>query len=139
MVLTLAVMIMSGQGVFLTGLISLLSTRRFLRKAVAAKGSVSDIYEFIPTEARDYLFPCCIMTVQFWTEREESIEFQSHTFQGDPETDARSIPVLYDPNHPSQAKINSFEGLWFTSGLVMVIGAGFSLVFTSLFMLVLKQ
>jgi hypothetical protein len=86
-----------------------------------------------PTLPSDYLFPSYIVTVQFWTEQEESIEFQSYTFRGNPEIVARSIPVLYDPNHPSQAKIHSFEELWLTSGLVMVIGAGFSLVFTSLF------
>jgi hypothetical protein len=78
------------------------------------------------------------VTVQFWTEQEESRDFQSHTFQGHPETAARSIPVLYDPNHPSEAKIHSFEGLWLTSGLVMVIGAGLSLIFTDLFVSVLR-
>ena len=33
---------------------------------------------------------------------------------------AESIPVLSDPNDPSEAKIHSFEGLWLTSGLVML-------------------
>ena len=42
---------------------------------------------------------------------------------------AESIPVLSDPNHPSEAKIHSFEGLWLTSGLVMLVGAGLSLPF----------
>ena len=128
LVLTLGAMIISGPAIFLVGLISLFGTRTFLRKAASAKGRVSDIYEVIPTVASDCLFPSSIVTVQFWTEQEESIEFQSHTFQGNPETVARSIPVLYDPNHPSEAKIHSFEGLWLTSGLVMVIGAGLSLI-----------
>ncbi len=133
--LALAVMVISGPGIFLAGLLSLLGTQRFLCKAVAAKGGVSDIYEFMPTQASDYLFPSYIVTIQFWTEQEEFIEFQSYSFQGNPETVARSIPVLYNPNHPSQAKIHSFEGLWLTSWLAMVIGVGFSLVFTSLFVL----
>jgi Protein of unknown function (DUF3592) len=138
LVLTLGALIISGPGIFLAGLISLLGTRRFLRKAASAKGGVSDIYEVIPTGASDYLFPSRIVTVQFWTEQEESIEFQSHTFQGHPETVSRSLPVLYDPNHPSEAKIHSFEGLWLTSGLVMVLGAGLSLIFTGLFVSVLR-
>ena len=78
------------------------------------------------------------MSVQFWTEQEESIDFHSYTLQGNPETVARSIRVLYDPNHPSEAIIHSFEGLWLTSGLVMVLGAGFSLIFTDLFVSVLS-
>ena len=131
-------MIISGPGIFLAGLISLLDIRRFLRKAAPAKGRVSDIYEVTPTWASDCLFPGRIVSVQFWTEQEESIDFQSHTFQGHPETVARSIPVLYDPNHPSEAIIHSFEGLWLTSGLVMVIGAGLSLIFTDLFVSVLR-
>jgi hypothetical protein len=138
LVLTLGVMIISGPAIFLAGLISLLGTRAFLRKAASAKGRVSDIYEVIPAGASDCLFPSRIMTVQFWTEQEEFIELHSHTFQGNPKTVARSIPVLYDPNRPSEAKIHSFEGLWLTSGLLMVIGAGLSLLFADLFLSVLS-
>ena len=138
LVLTLGAMIISGPGIFLVGLISLLGTQRFLRKAAPAKGRVSDIFEVTPTGASDCLFPGRIVTVQFWTEQEESRDFQSHTFQGHPETVARSIPVLYDPNHPSEAKIHSFEGLWLTTGLVLMIGAGLSLLFTGLFVSVLR-
>ncbi len=138
LVLALGAMFIWGPAIFLAGLISLLVTRAFLRNAASAKGHVSDIYEVTPAEASDYLFPSRIVTVQFWTEQEESIEFQSPTFQGNPETAAGSVPVLYDPNRPSEAKIRSFEGLWLTSGLVMVIGAGFSLLFTGLFVSVLR-
>ena len=138
LVLTLGAMIISGPGIFLAGLLSLLSTRTFLRKAASAKGRVSNIFEVIPAGASDCVFPSRIVTVQFWTEQEEFIDFQSYTLQGNPETVARSIPVLYDPNHPSDAKIHSFEGLWLTSRLVMVSGAGLSLLFTSLFVSVLK-
>jgi uncharacterized protein DUF3592 len=138
LVLTLGVMIISGLGIFLAGLISLFGTRRFLRKAASAKGRVSDLYEIIPAGASDSLFSSRIVTVQFWTDQEESIDFQSSTFQDYPETVARSIPVLYDPNRPAEAKIHSFERLWLTSGLVMVSGAGLSLVFTGLFLSVLR-
>jgi hypothetical protein len=127
-----------GPTIFLAGLTSLFGTRGFLRKAASAKGRVSDLYEVIPTEASDCLFPSRIVTVQFWTEQEESIEFRSHTFQGSPETAAGSIPVLYEPNHPTEAKIRSFEALWLTPGLVMLLGAGLSLLFTDLFMSVLR-
>ncbi len=135
---TLAALFIWGPAIFLAGLISLFGTRRFLRKAASAKGRVSDLYEVTPAGASDCLFPSRIVTVQFWTEQEESIDFQCHTFQGNPETVARSIPVLYDPGYPSEAKIHSFEGLWLTSGLVIVLGAGLSLIFTGLFVLVLS-
>ena len=138
LVLTLGAMIISCPGIFLAGLMSLFGTQTFLRKAASAKGRVSNIFEIIPAGASDCVFPSRIVTVQFWTEQEESRDFQSHTFQGNPETVARSIPVLYDPNHPSDAKIHSFEGLWLTSRLVMVSGAGLSLLFTSLFLSVLR-
>ena len=127
-----------GPAIFLAGLIALLGTRTFLGKAASAKGRVSDIYEVIPAGTSDCLFPGRVVTVQFWTEQEESIDFQSHTFQDNPETVARSIPVLSDPNRPSEAKIHSFEGLWLTSGLVMVFGAGFSLIFMGLLVSVLR-
>jgi hypothetical protein len=137
-VLTLGAMSISGPGMFLAGFYLLLGTRTLLRKAAVAKGCVSDIYEVIPTEASDCFLPGRIVTVQFWTEQEESINFQSHTFQGYPETAARSIPVLYDPDHPSEAKIRSFEGLWLIPGLVMVLGAGLTLIFADLYMSVLS-
>ncbi len=138
LVLTLGAMFLWGPAIFLAGLISLLGTRRFLRKAASAKGRVRDIYEVTPAEASDYLFPSRIVTVQFLTEQEECIAFQSPTFQGHPETVDGSIPVLYDPNRPTEAKIHSFEGLWLASGLVLIIGAGLSLILTGLFVLVLR-
>jgi hypothetical protein len=110
----------------------------FFRKAASAKGRVSDIYEVTPAGTSDYLFPSGIVTVQFWTEQEKCIAFQSPTLQGNPETVARSIPILYDPNRPAEAKIHSFEGLWLTSGLVLIIGGGLSLIFTGLFVSVLR-
>jgi hypothetical protein len=127
-----------GPAIFLAGLMSLLGTRAFLRKAASAKGRVSDISEVTPAGASDYLFPSRVVTVQFWTGQEELIAFHSPTFQGNPETVARSIPILYDPNRPAEAKIHSFEGLWLTSGLVLMIGAGLSLLFTGLFVSVLR-
>ena len=136
--LTLGAISISGPGIFLAGLISLLGTRALLRKAAVAKGGIIDSYEITPTGTSDGLLPGRIVTVQFWTEQEESINFQSHTFQGNPETAARSIPVLYDPDRPSEAKIRSFEGLWLTPGLVMVLGAGLTLIFADLFILVLR-
>jgi hypothetical protein len=138
LVLALGAMTIWGPAIFLAGLISLFGTRAFLRKAASAKGRVSDIYEVTPAGASDCLFPGRIVTVQFWTEQEESIAFQSPTFQGNPETAAGSVPVLYDPKRPSEAKIHSFEGLWLTSGLVMMIGAGLSLLFTGLSVSVLR-
>lgn len=138
LVLALGAMFIWGPAIFLAGLTSMFGTRRFLRKAESAKGRVSDLYEVIPTEVSDSLFPSRIVTVQFWTEQEESIEFRSHTFQGNPETAAGSIPVLYNPNHPAEAKIRSIEGLWLTPGLVMVSGAGLSLTFMGLFVSVLR-
>jgi hypothetical protein len=137
--ITLGAMLIYGPGIFLVGLFSLLGTRTFLRNAVSAKGGVRAIYEMTPTGINDGLFfSSRIVTVQFWTEQEESIDFQSHTVWDNPEIAVRSIPVLYDPDHPSEARINSFEGLWFTSGLVIVIGAGLLLTCTVLFMSVLR-
>jgi Protein of unknown function (DUF3592) len=110
LVLTLGAMIISGLGIFLAGLISLFGTRRFLRKAASAKGRVRDLYEIIPAGASDSLFSSRIMNVQFWTDQEESIDFQSSTFRDYPETVARSIPVLYDPNRPAEAKSIRLKG-----------------------------
>ncbi|EFH86188.1 hypothetical protein Krac_7477 [Ktedonobacter racemifer DSM 44963] len=133
LVLTLVIVSLWGLVIFVTGLISLLGTRRFLRKAAFAKGHVSDIYDVVPAGESDQLFPCRIVTVQFWTEQEEAVEFQSHTFQGNPETATGLLPVCYDPAHPSEAKISSFEGLWLISGLLIATGVGFSLLCTGVF------
>ena len=73
LVLTLGAMIISGPGIFLAGLMSLLGTQTFLRKAASAKGRVNDIFGVIPTGASDCLFPSRIVTVQFWTERDRNL------------------------------------------------------------------
>ena len=138
LVLILGAIFLWGLALFLAGLISLLVTRAFLRKAASAKGRVSDISEVTPAGASDFLFSSHIVTVQFWTEQEECIAFQSPTFQSNPETVAGSVPVLYDPHRPAEAKIHSFERLWLTPALVLMIGAGLSLIFTDLFISVLR-
>lgn len=137
-VIAIGAMSMCGPGVFLAGVISLLGTRTFLRKAIVAKGSIGDIAEITPTGARESLLPGRIVTIQFWTEQEESITFQSHTFQTRPETAPRSIPVLYESGHPFEAKIHSFEGLWLAPGLIMVLGTGLTCIYIGLFGSVLK-
>ena len=81
LVLALGAMFMWGPAIFLAGLISLFGTRRFLRKAATAKGRVSDIYVVTLAGASDCLFPGRIVTVQFWTEQEESIDFQVLPFR----------------------------------------------------------
>ena len=138
LVLILGAIFLWGPALFLAGSISLLVTRAYLRKAASAKGRVSDINEVTPAGASGFLFSIHIVTVQFWTEQEEWIAFQSPSFQSNPETVAGSVPVLYDPNRPAEAKIHSFEGLWLTPGLVLMIGAGLSLIFTGLFVSVLR-
>jgi hypothetical protein len=45
---------------------------------------------------------------------------------------------VYDPNRPAEAKSPSNEGLWLTSALVMLLGAGLSLLSTGLFVSVLR-
>lgn len=138
LVFALGAMFIWASALFLAGLVSLLGTRKFLRTAASAKGRVSDIYEVTPTGASAFLFSGRLATVQFWTEQEQSIAFHSHTFQENPQTAAGSVPVLYDPKRPSEAKIRSFEGLWLMSGLVMVVGVGFLLLFADLFLSVLR-
>ena len=138
LVLSLGAMFLWSQAIFLVGLISLLRTRAFFRIAVSAKGRVSNIIDITPAGVSDCFFHSRIVTVQFWTEQEECIAFHSPTFQSNPETVTRSIPVLYNPNRPAEAKISSFEGLWLTSGLVLITGAGLSLIFIDLFMSILR-
>src|SRR5690349_17678443 len=132
LILSLGARLQRNIAIFLVGLISLLRTRAFFRIATSAKGRVSNIIDVTPAGTNDCFFHSRIVTIQFWTEQEEYIAFHSPTFQSNPETVARSIPVLCNPNRPTEAKIPSFEGLWLTSGLVLIIGTGLSLMFIDL-------
>ncbi|WP_126603086.1 DUF3592 domain-containing protein [Dictyobacter aurantiacus] len=98
---------------------------------------MNKIIDIVPEGEQDQIFPCRIMTIQFWTEQEESVEFQSYTFQQYSEAAMGWLPVRYDPARPARARVSSFEGLWLFPGLLIATGIGFSLLCTSVFVVIM--
>lgn len=39
-----------------------------------------------------------------------------------------SVRVLYDPQNPENARVNSFLGMWFTSTILIAVGSAFIIV-----------
>jgi hypothetical protein len=61
--------------------------------------------------------------IQFQTENGQLIEFISRVgYQGGGYRLKQSVPVLFNPDKPTDARINSFESLWLFSAVFLGIG-----------------
>lgn len=123
-----AVFVLVGAGLVVWGVISYNTTRTFVDRALSAPGRVVDTrrYETRGTsDSRDTI----VSVVAFSTPEGREIRFEGPDMNtmASPEL-GEEVTVLYDPENPTQARVDSFVGLWFVSTLLLVIGGGFVLV-----------
>lgn len=94
-----------------------LDSRQFVQEAEKASGTVIDFKERSSQDSYTYA-----PIVSYKTAANQTIEFVSSTSSNPPSHQAgETVDVLYIPNDPYDAEINSFFSLW-----------GISLVFLSL-------
>lgn len=65
--------------------------------------------------------------IEFDTPKGESVVFQSDTGRPLPTPEGTTVPVVYDPAHPSRAALATFRSLWMFPVLVAALGLPFLL------------
>lgn len=119
-------LIVMGVILLVAGLIWVYQTKNFLDKAVEAKGVIIDFVEEKTYEGVVYRF-----IIQFVDERtgeeitivtKAGIQPRTYAYQHSPEFLGQEIDILYDPENPHNAMINSFLDIWL--GPILVIGLG---------------
>ncbi len=108
----------------------------FVEKSLPATGTVIRFSEEFDQDS-DILF-CPI--VRFETKKGEIIEFKSKTSSKPPSYSVgENVSVLYDPNNPYNAEINSFISLWFAPILFLGFGIIFSGIGSFIFIARMKS
>ena len=100
----------------------------FINRASPTRGSVTEVIRRRPsTMMRGSSFAVMhYYKVRYDAGRGQSIEFVNSEWHGSPEYSVgEEVPVLYHPDDPGRAAINSFSLLWFNFGFLSVLGVCF--------------
>jgi hypothetical protein len=104
------------------GVYSFVRNWRFLRTAIRASGTVTEMRERPGSEGGTTYTPIVTFTAQSG----EAIHFTSRVSSNQPRFHVgQEVPVVYDPHHPQHASMPSFIVFWFAA----LLFGGFGLLF----------
>lgn len=96
----------------------------FIRASAAADGHIVELRRK-PGSSRISLAP----TFRFTAQNGVSYTVMSNIYEKPPTyVPGGSVPVLYPPDQPASARIDSFWQLWMPQFVLGVVGAGFSFI-----------
>lgn len=118
------IFILAGLGMLAGSAYSVIHTNDFLTTAIHAQGKVTELVARRSDNSTLYA-----PKVRFYTPNQESISFTSSSSSNPPSySRGDKVEVLYRPNQPSDAKINSFFSLWGTALILAILGAVFTAI-----------
>jgi hypothetical protein len=113
-----------GLGLLLGSFFAFNSTQNFLEKSVTATGTVIDLRLEYSEDSNVY-YPL----VKFQTENGKEIKFKSSFGTNPPAYQVgEEVSIIYLPDNPNKAQINSFWSLWFLSILLLGMGTVFTAI-----------
>ena len=113
-----------GSGLLTGGGVRLLRTRAFLSKTKETVGEIVALKKVLPVDS--YEQATYRPVVSFRVGTSSPIRFESMTSSNPPQYSiGDSVPVLYDPGSPYDARIRSFTSLW----LLPIVLCGLGLIF----------
>jgi hypothetical protein len=105
------------------------ATRAFVAKAAAAEGEVVGFETYDPpggTSVRDRIH---YALVRYETAGGREVRFRGPSRDGPVRLrQGQTVRVLYDPDDPTEARVDSFMGLWFAPTLLWMLGGGAILI-----------
>ncbi|MFN6561379.1 MAG: DUF3592 domain-containing protein [Nostoc sp. ChiSLP01] len=119
-----------GSIIAVTGIILGINTRSFVSAAIPAQGTVIQLQQRLSSpDSKGYRSYVYYPVVQFTTRSGESTVFESNSASNPPQfAKGQQIEVLYSPDNPGSAQINSWLSLWFLPLMLGGLGSSFALV-----------
>ncbi|MEH2067024.1 MAG: DUF3592 domain-containing protein [Nostoc sp.] len=111
------------------GIIIGMNTRSYVANAIPAQGTVIDLVEHSSVDSDGHYSYAYYPIVQFTTHAGEPTVFESNSGSDPPGyTRGDRVEVLYRPDKPGSAKINSWLSLWLLPLIFIGLGSIFALV-----------
>jgi hypothetical protein len=111
-----------GVGLLVVGAVAFVRTAQFVAEAERATGTVIYLSGETDSEGDVLYHP----VVSFTTSEAETVQFVSAVGSSPPSAEPGDrVDVLYDPDDPYDAKLSGFFDLWFSSGVLGILGGMF--------------
>ena len=122
-----SIFILAGIALLIFSASALRYRKDFIDRASPTRGTITEVIRKRPSTMIGSRSSFAIQyhyKVKYETGRGESIEFVNSDWQGSPEYQVgQEVSILYHPDDPGKAAINSFSLIWFNSGFLGVLGA----------------
>ncbi|MEH1824675.1 MAG: DUF3592 domain-containing protein [Nostoc sp.] len=118
-----------GSILTITGIIIGLNTRSFVTSAIPAQGTVIDLVKSSSTDKKGRTSYVYYPVVKFTARSGETTIFKARTATNPPEyIKGQQVEILYNPQKPDSAIINSWLSLWFLPAMLTGLGSIFALI-----------
>jgi hypothetical protein len=135
-----SVFLLVGLGLLTGAYFSYSSTKHFLAHAVDAQGTVIELERRESTDSDGRSSTMFYPVVEFQTDTGKKIIFHESSGSNPPAyAVGDSTPILYTPENPSEASINSFLSLWLGALIFSFLGSMFSLIGGSIVFSILRK
>ncbi|OUL22547.1 DUF3592 domain-containing protein [Nostoc sp. 106C] len=112
-----------------TGIIFVINTHSFVGTAESIKGTVIDLKRRSSTDSKGRASSAYYPVVKFTPSSGEPTVFESNTGSKPPAfSKGQQVEVLYNPQKPNSAMINSWLELWFLPAMFTGMGSIFVLI-----------
>jgi hypothetical protein len=115
-----------GSIFLIVGIIITLNTRSFVAKSVTTQGTVIDLIRRTSGSSRSSVY---YPMIQFTTSSGDRIIFEANSGSSQPAFKKdQQVEVLYNPQQPNSAVINSWAELWLLPVICTAMGSLFVLI-----------
>lgn len=132
------VSIIIGAGMLIGTFFICKNTSQFIEKSIKTQGTVVEIFESYSIDSEDDDVYYCPL-VEFTDANGALIEFESSGSNPPSYSVNEMVEVIYDPEYPHIAEINSFSSLWGGATTLGILGLVFFLIGGSFFAYDMKK
>lgn len=113
----------------ITGIIITVNTRNFVGKSISAQGTVIDLVRRTSRDSDGRSSTAYYPVIKFTASSGEPTEFEANSGSNPPAyTKDQQIEILYNPQEPQSATINSWFDLWFLPAMFTGMGSLFVVI-----------
>ncbi|MBD2450598.1 DUF3592 domain-containing protein [Nostoc sp. FACHB-152] len=111
------------------GIVFVLNTHSFIGKSISTQGTVVDLERHTSTDSKGRSSTAYYPVIKFTPSSGDPIVFEANSGSNPPAHHrGQQIDILYNPQAPESAMINSWLDLWFLPGMFTGMGSLFVVI-----------